>query len=81
MFSIATLALIALIVIAKRHNARRYREFAAEIMYAQNNNIIYSDRPQQPPVVPQNPIVVQQHPIVVQQNPQNLGNQAPVVIN
>jgi hypothetical protein len=39
--------LVGLIVIAKQHQKRKQQTYAAEIMHAQNN-IIYSDRVQQP---------------------------------
>jgi hypothetical protein len=45
--SIALVALVGMIVIAKQHQRRKMQAHAAEIMHAQNN-IIYSDRVQQP---------------------------------
>jgi hypothetical protein len=57
MFAISALALIALIVLAKMHKARTQRDLAAEILQAQNNNIIYSDR--------QHPQMGQQAPIII----------------
>lgn len=53
-------ALIAMIVIAKQHQRRKMQAHAAEVMYAQNN-IIYSDRVQQP--MPGQNIGVQGMPI------------------
>lgn len=46
MFSISLAVLIALIVIAKKHQVKKQQNYAAQALQAQN--IVYSDSHQQP---------------------------------